>query len=184
MKKIVLILLLIGFILVPQVFAQVRFDLGLVYPFRLGVITDELNSSGDSEDFGTMIDYVFLVPEVGVAYQFDAGPLKMGVGLRGYSLILETLMWPEIYAEFEISRLVLNANVGGLALIYFGLANGAVSGGFVVPDISLGFKLGKSFRVCVGAIGLMGSDLDTSTVPYVAYVAGRFRFLMNEAEED
>jgi len=182
MKKIVLILLLIGFILVPQVFAQVRFDLGLVVPVQYGIASSDV--TGDLSEYSAMMDYVIPFPELMLAYQFDVGPIKMGVGLRGYSLILETLLWPEIYAEVEFSRLVLNANVGGLALIYFGLVNGATSGGFVVPDVSLGFKLGKSFRVCLGAFGLLGTDLNTNAMPYVAYVAGRFTFLMNEAEKD
>ena len=179
MKKIVLLLVLVAVIMVPSAFAQVRLDMGFLVPYKLGAVIGAVDDSGDStnEDIDVLSNFVFLVPELGVSYQFDAGPLKMGLGLRGYSLILETLLWPYAYAEMEVSRFVFNANVGGLGFLFFGLWNSVETGDIVIPDISVSFKLGETFRIGVGSMFFLSSSLDTDNLLYTIYLAGRFRFL-------
>ncbi len=173
MKKIVLFILIITVFLVPSAFAQFRLDLGLQIPVKMGIKFPD--SSGiDSTSINILDKYTFLLPEATGSYQVALGPVKFGAGVQLYSLILESIAWPVVFAELDLSPIVINAKVGGLAYVLFGIKNDAGTGDLVIPEINIAYKLGKSFRVGVGAMGFTSKNFDTGTIPYLIYLGGSF----------
>ena len=178
MKKLVLFGIII-LMVIPGAFAQFRLDLAIDVPRGAG-----LTSNSDDEfidGLSTFLnDYVIPVPEATFVYQysFDPIPLHVGGGLRAFSFILESVAWPIVYAELDLSPIVINANIGGFGFLSFGLINEASTKNLIIPDIHIAYKFGKTFRLGLGAIGFTGSDTDEML--YAIYLTGRFSILFDK----
>lgn len=179
MKK----LILLGFIVIltiPGAFAQVRLDLAIEVPVILG-ITAKSNDSNLNDSINLLKDIgTFTFPSAMVAYQFPIGPVKTGIGLKAYSIIFETIAWPYAYVELDLSPIVINAGVGGLGFLWFGLWNNAAGSNILIPDIHIAYKIGKTFRLGLGAIAFTGIEGLESVVPYTIFLTGRFSILFDE----
>jgi len=154
--------------------AQMRLDVGIAAPIGIGRALDgtKLEMDGAAGDF---LSKVFLpLPEAGLHYQFDLGTVKVGLGGRAFTLILETVLWPNAFAEFDLGPVVLEAQVGGGAFAFVGLVSDCETGRVFFPDLSAWFKLGKdgNFRLGAGALGLYLPD-QTATVPFIFYLGGK-----------
>ncbi len=176
MKKILILVLVIAIFLVPSAFAQFRLDMGLDIPVQMGIHISELTNSTDTS-VNILEKYTFLLPEATGSYQVSLGPVKLGAGVQLYTLILESIAWPVVYGELDLSPVVLSAKVGGLGFLVFGLYNHSGTGDVLIPDINVAYKLGKSFRLGVGVMGFTGKDMHTDNVPYLIYLSGRFSML-------
>ncbi len=175
MKKIAFIIL-IALIIVPSAFSQFRLDMGVKVPVSLGIKFSELSGNTDTS-YSVIDDFTFLFPEVSGTYQFAAGPIKLGAGVQIYTLILESIAWPMAFAEFDFSPLiplVVNAKLGGLAYMVFGLYNHADTGDLVIPEVNAYFKLSKSFRLGGGVMIFTSKNFATDALPYALYLAGSF----------
>jgi hypothetical protein len=116
-------------------------------------------------------------------YQFPVGPVNAGIGVKGYSLLIESVIWPVIYAELDLSPFVINANVGGLGFLWFGIIpdiNGFGTSSVIIPDFHIAYKFGKTFRLGIGAMALTGIDGLEGITPYSIYLTGRFSILFDK----
>jgi len=143
--------------------AQVRFDVGFDIPRGIGAVAEnQVDISQETVDFFN--DYVFPFPEAGVYYQQEVDPFRIGCGLRAYTFILETVFWPNFYAETDLWRFTFALQAGGGLFGFFGLYNDFQAGAIFIPDLSAWFRIGKSFRLGAGAIGFMNADWSDSLV--------------------
>ncbi|TVQ24696.1 MAG: hypothetical protein EA382_08145 [Spirochaetaceae bacterium] len=171
----VLILALAVFAAAPS-FAQFRADFGVLIPWRIGAAAqsgdESANDSFDVLQFATLP-----FPELMVSYSGKVGPITVGGGLRGFSIILQSLFWPVVYAEAELGPAVVHLNLGGGAFWTFGVIGNALeTGGIFIPDLSAYFKLGRSFRLGLGVASIRGIDFDPelTITPWVFYISGKF----------
>jgi len=167
--------ILLALVAVPALGSQARLDLGFFAPRGVGV-------SGDSDINAAMADWPFIpIPDIGIYYQGDVGPLKLGIGARGFSAIVETFAWPNAYAEFNIGPLALEAQFGGGLFAMFGLAGTDFATGKVfIPDLSAWFKLGKKgvIRLGGGAMGVYVPDVVGDTMPFLIYFGGKAAIML------
>ncbi len=172
-KSLILVLVLVGIVGASTAGAQVRLDLGVSVPRGFGALSGGTLFTPETTEF---LDKTILpFPEAGVYYQFGGDLLKFGVGARFFTLILETVLWPNAFVELNLGDyFALQAQVGGGAFAYFGLASGTTAGAVFFPDLSAWFKIGKVFRLGGGALGVFLPDLTSDTIPYVWYLGAKF----------
>ncbi|RLD35535.1 MAG: hypothetical protein DRI73_02420, partial [Bacteroidetes bacterium] len=151
-------------------------------PAYIGITADT-----DNGDVNESINFLkeigtFVFPNAIVAYQFPIGPVKTGIGLKAYSLIIESVLWPVIYAELDLSPIVINANLGGLGFYWFGIIPdlGFKTSNVIIPDLNIAVKLGKSFRLGIGAMAFPGIKGLENITPYTIYLTGRFSILFDK----
>lgn len=172
MKKAVLIAVLATAMVIPA-FSQVRLDVGVEIPITVGVIS----SSGveTAGDVGEFLSHPLPFPYANFGYQINAGPLKIVPGIRVFTIVLESILWPNVLVELELGRLSIDAQVGGLAFVVFGLFTDADFGAVVVPDVSVWYGLGKKgqFRLGGGVIGLYVPELTEDAMAIVPYLGGK-----------
>ena len=181
MKKIFLFGIII-LIVIPAAFAQVRLDLAIDVPWKVGV-----SSNTDNDTIDDSIDVLKTVgtlpfPEATLAYQysFDSIPLHIGGGLRVFSWILVSGGWPVVYAELDLSPIVIHANVGGLGFFYFGIVSGTTTSSVLIPDLHIAYKFGDTFRLGLGAMAFTGVEEFDGVTPYTLYLTGRFSILFDK----
>ncbi|HEY9593297.1 MAG TPA: hypothetical protein VHE79_02410 [Spirochaetia bacterium] len=151
--------------------AELRLDAAIQVPFRSLLTIDPLaGSSGVSAP-----DFVPL-PSVEAAWQLPAGPVDVGIGARVYTLIYESIAWPNVFVEYTLDRFVFRADLGGGVWAFFGwLGNAVVAGPTMMPQLDVSWKLADWFRLGVGAVGIVPlGNLDGSGCAF--YVGGRFTF--------
>ena len=172
MKRAILIAVLATAMVIPA-FSQVRLDVGVEIPITVGVIS----SSGveTAGDVGEFLGHPLPFPYANLGYQFSAGPVKIVPGLRVFTIILESILWPNVLAELELGPVSIDVQVGGLLFVVFGLYNDADFGKVVVPDVSVWYGLGKKrqFRLGGGVIGLYVPELTDEAMAIVPYLGGK-----------
>lgn len=141
MKKIVIFALLLSLIGIVSANAQFRLDVNVSVPVYYGFQTQVTG------DFGAFAQFAFIIPELDVHYQFDLDIVKLGLGLRMFTLILETIALPDFFFELDIDPVVFRASICGGAALLFGLYNNVLTGALIVPDVSATVKLLKLFGV-------------------------------------
>jgi hypothetical protein len=171
MRKKLLIVVAVLLVLSLPAFAGFRLDIGIDVPFGLGV-------SGGANDFGNVIGNIGFIPipELGIAYLWNLGPVDLGVGLRAYTVILESIAWPNAIVELKLDPVVIEAQVGGGLFAAFGLVGNSVAWGQVlIPDLSAWFKLGKTgaFRLGGGIMGIYAPGALGNYMPWLVYLGGK-----------
>ncbi len=177
MRKILVFIAALVVISSATAVADVRVDFGFTVPWRLGAQISSLDEEVDDFDFDVLSQITILLPEVMVAYQEPVGPVNLGVGLRGFSLIVQSLLWPVVYAEYDFGPAVVNFNFGGGAFVFLGLYNDITTGSLFFPDLSAHAKLGRRFRAGLGVVGVLSGDLPEGVTPYMIYLNAKFSFL-------
>jgi hypothetical protein len=155
-------------------FAQLRLDAGVIMPVRVSVALDGSSLEIGSDVGNFLAGTLFPFPEGAAHFQFDLGTVKLGVGARAFTFILETIIWPNAFAEVDLGPVVLEAQLGGGAFLLFGLVSKAQLGEVFFPDLSAWFKIGakRSIRLGGGVIGLYLPD-QTSRLPLTFYLGGK-----------
>ena len=113
------------------------------------------------------------LPYVELAYQFGDSPIRGGVGLRSYTLLVEFLGWPMGYVELTIDQLVLRAELGGFAFFLLGVYNDFTLNSHLLPDIQVSYAIAPWFRVGAGVLGLATFD-NFNTFGWLFYINARF----------
>jgi hypothetical protein len=171
MKKVLLVvvaLVLLG----TAAFADGRADIGIAVPWKLGTTLSD--SIGDTEELNVLANFTFLVPQLFLGYEFELGPVNLGLGGRLYTLIFESVASPAAFAELELGPVALNLNVAGGGFLFFGLYNDFATAPLFLPDLSAHVRLGKSLHLGLGTTFIMHRDLPEGVRPYVLYLSGKF----------
>jgi hypothetical protein len=100
--------------------------------------------------------------DMGAYVQFNTGLLNLGLGVRGFSIVYINLFWPSLYAELNLWRFTLNAQVGGGVLYLFPIY--MMAGPYFIPELSLWFTIYKSnkkadLRLGAGAITILSPQI-------------------------
>ena len=180
MKKLVLFGIII-LMVIPGAFAQFRIDLAIDVPVKIGITVSDLDGGSTDESIDVLEFGTFPVPEALFAYQTSLGPVKIGGGIRVFSLILESIAWPHIYSELSFSPIpiVINAGIGGGGFMMFGIVNSMETANLFIPDMHIAYKFGDTFRLGIGAMGFTGSDIGPDAFPYMIYLTGRFSLIFD-----
>jgi len=182
MKKTILFVLILGVftLIIPgtALFADGfggRLDVGLnLFTFP--------TPASPADDAFSLIPVLPLV-DMGLYGQVNYGIIKLGVGIRGVSLILINVFWPSLYAELNIQRFTVNAQIGGGALFLFPIF--LLAGPYFVPELSVWYTVSKSnsenqMRIGIGALSLLSPqivnenffrDFSNNVVIYLAFKA-------------
>jgi hypothetical protein len=180
MNRIVLVAALIVILAFPA-FSQLRLDVGVDVPMQIYAVGGgKIESESEVGEF--LREHIFPFPEASLYYQFSAGPFNFAPGLRGYTLIFQSVVWPNLMAEVALDPVYIQAQVGGLFFLLFGLANQVEYGEVFFPDLSIWFGLGKErrFRLGGGVLGMYLPDLTTEGMAVVPYVGGKISLLFTE----
>ncbi len=174
MKK-SLVVLVILILLATPVFAQWRLDVGAIVPRGAG-----LSLGGETEAIIGGVDmaaWPFIpFPEAGLYYTGNLGPVSLGIGVRAFTLILETILWPNAFAEVNLGPLAIQAQLGGGLFAMVGVASSTATGQVFMPDLSAWLKIGKkgNFRLGGGLIGLYMPEITgTDAIPFLVYLGGK-----------
>ncbi len=169
-KSTIVLILLLGLAVAAPVMADSQVDIGVNIPGWIGL-------SVDGERVTEQIPFRIPVPDLMYNYFFDVGPVKLGGGVRVWTLILATGAYPIVSAEFETRRLILNAHLGGLVFGYltpFPEGSGIETGRVFLPEISAAFRLTDWFSLGVAALGVRVPEV-TDDRGHLINVFGRFR---------
>lgn len=173
MKRFALALVVLALVAAPA-FSQLRLDIGIDVPRGVGAaFQGSAEVSQETVDFFN--NYFIPFPEAALHYQYDLGMFKFGLGARAYTFIVETILWPNAFAEVHLGPVVVEAQVGGGLFFMVGLANQFEAGKVFLPDLSAWFKLGKkqNLRLGGGILGLYLPELTTEGFGFVYYLGGK-----------
>jgi hypothetical protein len=177
MKRIILFVAFVA-ILASPVFSQVRLDIGVDVPMNIYAVGGgEVQSSSDVGSF--LKQHIFPFPEASLYYQFEVGPIKLAPGVRAFTMILESVLWPNLLMELAVEPVFIQAQLGGLLFLFFGLENQADFGQVFFPDLSIWIGLGKErrFRLGGGLLGMYMPELTTEGMAVVPYLGGKVSLL-------
>ena len=155
MKRIILVAAFAAVLVFPA-FSQARIDIGVDVPMTIGVIGNgEIETSNEAGEF--LKEHILPFPEASFYYQFSAGPITLAPGVRCFTFILESVLWPNIMAELDLGPVFIQGQLGGL------------------PDLSVWVGLGKErrFRLGGGVLGMMLPELTTEGMAIVPYLGGK-----------
>ena len=163
-----LVVILLGAALPAAADSQV--DIGLHIPYYIGIETED-------EDAGAALDYAFLVPDLKYNYFLNESGIRLGVGVRLFTVILESMVYPIVTVETDIGQFRLSGHVGGGAFLFFGLFNSIETGQIVLPEVSVAFRFSESFSIGTGAGFFFAPEVgDFNNFAYVGDVFARFTF--------
>jgi len=184
MKKTILFLVIFSFfaLVIPgtPLFAEIglggRIDVGLDL-FAIPMY----DSPMDNKDETSIFPIIPLI-DAGFYGRYTFGMLNCGIGFRAFSLIIANVFSPSIYAELNLWRLTLNAQITGGALYVFPFI--LIAGPYFIPEISLWYTLNNNkkfqMRLGVGAVSLMSPqaineevvrDVSSNAIFYIAFKA-------------
>lgn len=169
-KSTIVLIVILGLAVIAPIAADSQVDIGVNVPGWIGV-------SIDGQRVTEQIPFRIPVPDLMYNYFFEVGPVKLGGGVRIWTLILLTGGYPILSAEFETERLTLNTNLGGLVFGYltpFPEGSGIETGRVFLPEISAAFRFTDWFSMGIAGLGVMVPEL-TDDFGYVVNVFGRFR---------
>jgi hypothetical protein len=168
-----------AFAVVVPAASEVRLDIGVMVPRGAGLTLGGSTTTTLGSNLG---NWPFIpLPEAGIYYQGDLGMLKLGIGARAYSVLLETILWPNGYAELDLGKVAIEAQMGGGAFLMLGMLPTKFETGKVfIPDVSAWFKIGKkgNFRLGGGFIGLYVPDAFGDVMPFLLYLGGKASLLL------
>ena len=151
--------------------ADIRFDV----PWRIGITFEDAEGESATESINVLQHGTILLPNVIVGYGTQLGPVSAGVGARLFTLIIQSMVYPVGFAEIGVGSIAINFNVGGGLFGFFGLHNSLETASIVVPDLSAYFKIGRSFRLGLGGLMMLGFGEDEQDgVPHLLYISGMF----------
>ena len=132
MKKF-LFLILFALLLFHPLFASSQLDITLNIPYYTGLTIDDNN-------IGEAIDYAFIIPEIKWCYNFGPKIIHFGIGLKAYTAIVQSVIYPIVNVESKLGPLILNIDIGGKTYFLFGLYNDFQTGDLFLGEASIAYK--------------------------------------------
>jgi hypothetical protein len=173
MRKILVVAIIAAAISAPAM-AQLRLDIGIDIP--KGISSSILPSTIQSSISDFLSKSFIPFPEAELNYQWDLGMFKLGAGVRAYTVILASVVWPNAFAELDIGPLAIEAQMGGGVFGCYAVSSGSIQTGRVFfPDLSAWYAFGakKVFRLGLGTMGIFLPNQSTDTLPFIFYLGGK-----------
>jgi hypothetical protein len=169
MKKIVLIAALLSVLAIGTASAQsVQFRMDGNLSWAIGFFA--VSGSTVSGTFGDVMKLAIIVPEFDAYAQLNMDIVRIGLGFRLFTIILESVIIPDVFCELNIDPLVIRLGVTGGALFIFGIVPiDPQFGPTFASDLYVGFKISELFRLGAGCsfiVDLNHSDIALLT-PYI-----------------
>jgi hypothetical protein len=173
MKRTIFVILVAVLLAIPA-FAEWRIDAGVIVPRGVGATIGGETQTTDAE---TLMNWPFIpIPDAGFYYVGEAGPVRLGIGARAFSALVETVVWPNALLEIAAGPVTIEAQMGGGLFAMFGILGSQFETGKVfIPDVSAWFNLGKKkiFRLGGGLIGAYMPELLGDGIPFLIYFGGK-----------
>jgi hypothetical protein len=163
---------------IPSASSQARLDIGAIAPKGTEIGFGDVESTNTE---GFLEEWPLLpLPEADLYYQGALGHLKFGIGARAFSIVVESMAWPDAYAEFDLGRVAIEVQVGGGAFVMLGLLTKSAFGQVFIPDLSAWLKVGRSgvFRLGVGATGLYVPEVLGDAMSILFYIGGKASIML------
>src|SRR6056297_361798 len=162
-----LIVILLGVVLPAAADSQV--DIAIHIPYYVGVEAE------DAEGMGAALEYIFPVPDFKYNYFFNESGIKLGVGARLFTVILESMAYPIVTLETDVGPFTLSGHVGGGVFLFFGLFNDIGTGHYYIPEVSVAYRFSESFSIGTGAGFFFAPEAaDISNFAYIGDLFARF----------
>ena len=159
-----------------NLFADFRFDLAANLSFYSGFDLTRLDATGNT----ILEPGLQPFPEAGLHYMIKLGDLNIGAGIRLFTIVLETIAWPDIIVELELDPIVISAELGGGAFAAFGfISNAASISPTILGDIAVDIKVIDWLKLGVGAFVIGENDpnvtlSDPGVFPISVYAFGKY----------
>ena len=160
MKKTILFIVFFSFFALVIPGSSLFADIGAGGQVNAGADLFILPPLSDEGDGIALMPVVPLI-DLGFYAQFNFGMVNLGAGIRGFSLIIINVFFPSVYAELNLWRFTLNAQVGGGVIYLFPLY--MIAGPYIVPELSLWFNViefsrNAQVRLGFGALTLLSPE--------------------------
>jgi hypothetical protein len=172
MRKFLIVTIFAAALAAPSM-AQGRLDIGIDVPKGMGNV---LPSGVDASVSDFLAKAFIPFPEAALYYQWDLGMIKVGAGLRAYTVILASVAWPNAFAELDLGPLAVEAQLGGGVFAYYAIASGGLETGKVFfPDLSAWYAFGQKriLRLGAGAMGIFLPNQDAGSLPFIIYLGAK-----------
>ena len=153
-------------------FADSQWDIALNVPYHMGIYTD-------NGDFSSMTDGIYPLPSVEWHWYFGSDILHFGPGLKLWTVVLESALYPVVSVESNLGDFVINASFGGGAFLLFGALTTVDAASIFLPEVSVAYRLGKQkrFSLGAGAIFFIAPGIaDTDGFGFIGTALARFTF--------
>lgn len=174
MKRSIATLLILAGIIAMPLCAQVRIDVGFDLPRGVGaIVSGQPEISSEISD--ALSKYIIPFPEAGLyyQYQFSGAPVRIGGGVRLFTFIIESIVWPNIFVEADVWQFTFSLQTGGGVFGMFGVYGDFRTAQVVIPDLSVWFRIGDAFRIGGGAIAFASPDIPDG-IAFVYYLGLKF----------
>jgi hypothetical protein len=163
--------LLFFLLAVSPISADSQLEIGVNIPTIIGV-------SYEGENVSEQIPFTIPIPDLMYNYYFGSDTLRVGVGVRVWTLILVSGGYPIISAELNMDRLVFNAHIGGGIFAYGSVWNSDVlTGDVFLPEISASYQFTDWFSLGASVLGIYVPELTEDGFGYLINIVGRFRVI-------
>jgi hypothetical protein len=169
--RIVIAMLILAVAVTAPTAADSQLDIGINVPVTIGV-------SYQGERVAEQIPFRIPVPDLMYNYYFTERPVKLGAGVRIWTLILITGAYPIASVEYESDRLLLNAHIGGGIFGYLTPlpeVSGIETGRVFLPEVSAAFRFTDWFSMGGSLLGVWIPEVTNDGMGYLFNVFGRFR---------
>jgi hypothetical protein len=142
-----IVLLVLASVMTGTAAAQSQWDISINIPYYGGV-------TSESGSFGEFSQWLFVIPDVTWHYYFGKNEsIRFGTGLKMYSVVVESMIYPVISLESILGDFVLDARFGGGLIFLFGLETQFIADAIFLPEVSVAYRLGKKkiFRLGTAA---------------------------------
>ena len=162
MKKAILFAVIYSFFTLVNSGTPLFADIDFGGRLDLGLDLFVLPASPTTENDGMAVMPLIPLIDAGFYGQFNFGIVNLGAGLRGASIVVINVFWPSLYAELNLWRFTLNAQIGGGVFYVFPVF--LLAGPYFFPELSLWYTFytlgnGNQLRLGIGAITLVSPQI-------------------------
>jgi len=172
-KKIAVLAVLVLTVCGAGLYADGKVELGFKAPFAAGIGDLELGGGG-STAISAPIPEFLPIPYAMAGGDLDLGPLYVGVAAKLYTAIVQSVIYPELYAGIDLEGVQIQISSGGLFFGTFGVAgSGTFVGDLLLTDLSVSFEVIDDLYIGVGAIAFTSTAYSGEAFPFLAYVSAK-----------
>ncbi|MFP4617275.1 MAG: hypothetical protein ACLFMZ_00400 [Spirochaetaceae bacterium] len=151
-----------------------QFDILVNRPLHLGAgnLEKEFDNYEEVNEFSRK--YPIVIPDLRGHLFMEAGPTRIGLGARGFSAILETVLWPTLTAEVDLGPVRLTGSMGGGLFGFIGLFNDIHTGRIWLPELTAAYMFNDWFHIGLSGTGVYLPEMSSDSLGFVGSIFARF----------